>query len=62
MERIRGGGVNGVQGLCVRWCLVGVVLMFEQYCNSTWNPALVHSSTFICTLLSVITKNVNRHK
>lgn len=28
MERIRGGGVNGVQGLCVRWCSVGVVLIF----------------------------------
>lgn len=28
MERIGGGGVYGVQGLCVRWCFVGVVLMF----------------------------------
>lgn len=28
MERIRGGGVNGVHGLCVRWCFVGVVLIF----------------------------------
>lgn len=28
MERIRGGGVNGVQGLCVRWCSVGVGLIF----------------------------------
>lgn len=28
MKRIRGGGVNGVQGLCVRWCSVGVVLIF----------------------------------
>lgn len=28
MERIGGGGVCGVQGLCVRWCFVGVVLMF----------------------------------
>lgn len=23
MERIRGGGVNRVQGLCVRWCFCG---------------------------------------
>lgn len=28
MEWIRGGGVSGVQGLCVRWCSVGVVLIF----------------------------------
>lgn len=28
MEGIRGGGVSGVQGLCVRWCSVGVVLIF----------------------------------
>lgn len=25
---VRGGGVSGVQGLCVRWCSVGVVLIF----------------------------------
>lgn len=27
-ENQRGSGVNGVQGLCVRWCSVGVVLIF----------------------------------
>lgn len=28
MERMGGGGVNRVQGLCVRWCFVGELLMF----------------------------------
>lgn len=29
MEGMGGGGVNRVQGLCVRWCSVGELLMFQ---------------------------------